>query len=268
MQKQLNHGQYYGAVQHRVAVGDVLMTETRYAPRISLPTHAHRTAYFCFVRRGYYHEKYGSRIRECEPLTVAFHPPEETHSERMADEEVRSLNIEVSNRWLQHVQESAPRLREPIDIVGGAPAWIGMRLYDELKTPDRATPLAVEGLLLEAAAALTRWADQNAQMPTWLRRTRDQLKVQFRTPPTLAELGRDAGVHPIYLTSAFRKWFGCSMGEFVRSCRVEHAATLLRQRELSLADVALKSGFSDQSHLTRLFRRATGMTPAKYRDHL
>ena len=266
MHQQLNHGQYFGAMHQRVAIGDVLLTETRYAPKVVLPMHAHKTAYFCFVRRGYYHEKYGHRARDCQPMTVAFHPPEESHSERMANEEVQSFNIEVSNRWLDRVQAVAPRLSEPIDTVGGAPAWIGVRLYQELKAPDTVTPLAVEGLLLEAAASLSRCANPAPLLPSWLRKAREQLAEQFLQPPTLRELGRAAGVHPIYLTSAFRRWCGCSIGEFVRRRRVEQAAQLLMNKDLPLAEVAMKSGFSDQSHMTRLFRRATGLTPAKYRE--
>jgi AraC family transcriptional regulator len=47
--------------------------------------------------------------------------------------------------------------------------------------------------------------------------------------------------------------------------RVRAATRLLREQGPSLADVAAAAGFADQSHFTRQFRRATGMTPGEYR---
>jgi AraC family transcriptional regulator len=47
--------------------------------------------------------------------------------------------------------------------------------------------------------------------------------------------------------------------------RIEAAKHLLEGAAVSLSEVAYRAGFADQSHLTRVFQRATGMTPARYR---
>lgn len=265
MNARLNLGQYYGSVVRRAQFGAVLVTETRHPAHAYLPMHAHRTAYFCFVQDGHYRETYGRRARECGPLTLAFHPPEESHSERIGAESVRSLNTEVSLPWLQHVQEAVPHFRDAIDARGGNPAWLATRLYREFRQPDRASSLVIEGLVLELAAELARMADLPSDVPQWLRRLHDRLSDEVGAQPTLSDLAREAGVHAMHVAASFRKHFGCSVGEFLRTRRVERAADLLRRCGLSLAEVALRSGFSDQSHLTRLFKRTTGMTPAAYR---
>jgi AraC family transcriptional regulator len=126
--------------------------------------------------------------------------------------------------------------------------------------------LAVEGLLLEMVAALTRSASIPQDGPVWLRRVEDLLRSRFSETITLGELAEEAGVHPIYLASVFRKRFGCSVGEFVRQLRVDRAATLLAHPRTSLAEIAFLTGFADQSHFTRIFKRATGLTPAAYRQ--
>jgi AraC family transcriptional regulator len=51
----------------------------------------------------------------------------------------------------------------------------------------------------------------------------------------------------------------------VLGSRIEAAKHLLEQGSLSLGEVAYASGFADQSHLTRVLRQATGLTPARYR---
>jgi AraC family transcriptional regulator len=54
---------------------------------------------------------------------------------------------------------------------------------------------------------------------------------------------------------------------FVLSRKVEHACQLLRKDRLPLKEIALLSGFADQSHLNRIFRRHMSITPAEYRKH-
>jgi len=71
-------------------------------------------------------------------------------------------------------------------------------------------------------------------------------------------------VHPVHLAAAFRRHFGCTPGAYLRRARVERAAAMLKRR-LSLAEVALRCGFADQSHMTHAFRRTLGVTPGMLR---
>jgi AraC family transcriptional regulator len=263
----LDCGQYYGAILRRAQIGSLLLTETRYPAQAQIPAHAHRNGYFCLVRLGSYHETFGRGVRECGPLTVAFHPPEETHSERMAGTEVRSLNVEVTPSWLARVREAAPALRDPIDSRGGPPAWLALRLYQEFRDGDAVSPLAIEGLLLEIAAELARTVQRPAATPRWLGRARDLLRSRFAQAISLADVAAEAGVHPVHLASVFRRCLGCSVGEFVRNCRVQYAAEQLARRR-PLPQIALEAGFADQSHFTRIFKRITGLTPGAYQRTL
>jgi AraC family transcriptional regulator len=83
--------------------------------------------------------------------------------------------------------------------------------------------------------------------------------------PSVAELASRAGVHPLHFARTFRRFQRCSPGEYLRRRRAERAAELILQTRLPLADVAQRSGFSDQSHLTRAMRRYFGATPARLR---
>ena len=86
-----------------------------------------------------------------------------------------------------------------------------------------------------------------------------------RARPSLSGLAESVGVHPVTLARAFRRAFGCTVGEYVRRLRIDHAAHQLAQTELPLAEIALAAGFSDQSHFSNLFRRHTGLSPFKFR---
>jgi AraC family transcriptional regulator len=68
------------------------------------------------------------------------------------------------------------------------------------------------------------------------------------------------------VTRSFRAFTGMTIGEFTRAQRLERARLLLTDPSLSLAQIAQLAGFSDQSHLTRLFRRCLNVTPKQLRD--
>jgi AraC family transcriptional regulator len=67
------------------------------------------------------------------------------------------------------------------------------------------------------------------------------------------------------MAAQFRAYYGCSIGEFVRRRRIDFACEQIRAGERSLLDIALEAGFVSQSHFSRVFRTATGMTPREYR---
>jgi len=72
-------------------------------------------------------------------------------------------------------------------------------------------------------------------------------------------------VHASHLARVFRKFKGCTIGDYVRGLRVQHASRRISDSEDSLADIALAAGFSDQSHLSRTFKQHTGMQPRQFR---
>ena len=73
------------------------------------------------------------------------------------------------------------------------------------------------------------------------------------------------GVHPVTLARAFRRTFGCTIGEYLRRLRIERAAEQLATGTQPLAEIALAAGFADQSHFSNVFRRRVGMSPSAYR---
>jgi AraC family transcriptional regulator len=84
---------------------------------------------------------------------------------------------------------------------------------------------------------------------------------------TLAEMARAASLSPIHFARQFKKATGLSPHQYLLGARVETAKRLLRT-DLSIAEVAFRCGFSHQEHLTRVFGRLVGVTPAAYRREL
>jgi AraC family transcriptional regulator len=143
---------------------------------------------------------------------------------------------------------------------------LGRRLAVELRECDLGWALAAEGIALQLVAVVGRDAAR-AECAPWLREVRDLLHESVpNVPCSLSELAGAAGVHPAHLARSFRRTYGQSVGEYARALRLEWAAEQLALDGSSLANVALRAGFADQSHFTRAFRRHTGVTPGRYRE--
>ena len=81
----------------------------------------------------------------------------------------------------------------------------------------------------------------------------------------LVELAGAVGVHPTHLARVFRAHYGVSVGEYGRRLKVERAAKEVARSDTPLNVIALRAGFADQSHFTRVFKRYVGTTPARFR---
>src|SRR6516164_7454569 len=99
---QLSEGQFYGKILTRKDLGGLVFTETQHVAGV-VPRHSHRNPYICLVQKGTYTEDYGGRTRACGPLTLAFHPPAEIHTEHIHTAGVRSFNMEIGAPWLNRL---------------------------------------------------------------------------------------------------------------------------------------------------------------------
>jgi AraC-like DNA-binding protein len=96
-----------------------------------------------------------------------------------------------------------------------------------------------------------------------MRAVRDYLHAYSADPVTLRALADVAGLSSFYTVRLFQATFGISPLAYLAVLRVHRAQALIRDGA-SIAQAALDSGFHDQSHLTRFFKRVSGMTPGVY----
>jgi AraC family transcriptional regulator len=101
--------------------------------------------------------------------------------------------------------------------------------------------------------------------PDWLRAARAQILDRPFEGVRTAGIAAAVGRHPVSLARAFRRHYGESISECVRRRRVELALSLLAHTRKPLTDIAAEVGCADQSHLTRLLREETGVTPHRLR---
>ena len=253
-----------------LALDDFLVTDAYFPPHAYLPPHVHARASFAIMLEGSFDIAIGNRDYACEPHSAVTEPAEERHDNRLGTMGAHVVVVQPDaaaverlgpcGRWFEEVHHAR---KTPVC----AAAW---RIARELRTPDSATPVAVEGLVLEMLALASRrsWSGDGphgASAPRWLTRVREELHDRFLDPPHIRDLAATAGVHPDHLARTFRLRFGVPIGSYLRRLRLDWAATRLETSDEGISAIALDAGFADQSHFTRTFKRHTGLTPQTYR---
>jgi len=248
-------------------IAGISLTETVYAAKSIVPKHSHRHACFCLILQGGYTEQYRKTALECKPSRLVFRPAEEIHSDNFGDSKVHCFIIEFESDWLARFHNPALMLNSPAIFHENSLIWLTMKLRSELLEADDATPVIIEGGMLELIARAWRGVAKNSERkaPRWLVQAKEILHDQFSEHLPLSSIAEIVGVHPAYLTTVFRQHYRCSIGEYLRRVRIEFACREISATEAPLVDIALAAGFSHQSHFSRTFKRFTGLTPAQYR---
>jgi len=97
-----------------------------------------------------------------------------------------------------------------------------------------------------------------------IRRARDFIQDHFADNITLKQLADVSGLSSFHFLRTFQRSFGLPPHEFIRNVRIERARALLK-KGYPIAVVAGETGFYDQSHFNRHFKRIMGLTPGQYR---
>src|SRR5215213_3309508 len=262
----LKAGEFYGTTSKVFTANSFRFTEKSYSPRAKLPAHSHEFAHFCFVLSGDYEERIGSRNFSRTPSALVYYPPDVSHAEEHRSTG-RHFLVEIDSKGLDRVIEYGGVLNAPVMLGGASSVSLGARMYREFSEGDIYSELALESITTELLIAASRELSGRSERkaPAWLERVKEYLHENFQQPPRLAELAAAAGVHPTHMARVFRQFENCTAGEYVRRIRIDHVQKRIVGSNASLVEIALDTGFADQTHLTRSFKHTTAMTPSEFR---
>lgn len=149
----------------------------------------------------------------------------------------------------------------------------GMIIYDALYSwakfhqKEKHAQQPFEHLLLNVFNQyLKTQAGSKKKAPQWVQELKELIQDHVDTNISLKELSKNLEIHPSYLSREFSKYFDdLSFGEYIRKQRIQKATELMADANYSLTEIAYLTGFSDQSHFTRIFKKHTGQNPSEYR---
>jgi AraC family transcriptional regulator len=153
-------------------------------------------------------------------------------------------------------------------------AHLGWAVLPAVRHPDEANQLFLDQVLLALGIHVAQTYGGMRPLsrpmlgglaPWQMKRAEEMFSAKLDGNVSLKEVARECGLSVSYFSRAFRRSMGLPPHSWLLQRRIEVAKEKLRERQLSVSQVALVCGFADQSHLTRVFTRMVGASPAAWR---
>ena len=268
--RSLAYGSFFGADEvHTELAGFSVALLTPTVRAEDLPLHTHENASFVFVLSGdYISTADGAPALSVVPMLI-YNPAGTTHRDTFAEPRGRFLAVSISRDSLQSVNDGLQMPAASTSFFSGDAFGTALRLARACAAGNSDSGLVMESLcweLLGATAGSEFVAKQ--KLPPWISRARELMHDRATEPIRIAEMAGQLGVHPVHFARAFRRAFRCSPGEYLMRCRLQRAMSMIRGPKLELSEIALQTGFFDQSHLSRAFKQHFGLPPHSYRRQL
>ncbi len=237
--------------------------------------HAHETFAIGVIEQGALEGNYEGDIEIDPANSIVVVNPGVVHTGRAADETgwtYRMLYLDVSILQ-QAASEAGQRKREmpyfPFPVIQDRElAKLMLRLHIALE--GLTSRLEQDSRLIWTLAQLiTRYAGNRPTLKSLgtesqaVKRVRDYLETYYAENVSLEQLAAVANLSPFYLIRTFKKQIGLPPHSYLNQVRLLRAKMLLSQG-WQISEVAHQTGFADQSHLTRQFKRMLGFTPGQY----
>ncbi|HLL75440.1 MAG TPA: AraC family transcriptional regulator [Pyrinomonadaceae bacterium] len=262
----LTHGNFIGESRGEVTARGFSFKEVLDRVDGEVPRHTHEDAHFLLVVRGAYITSAADALPLCTSPTLIFNPAGTTHRDRFQTRGGLFFTVSVGRESLDLFPRPLRAVERPTGFRGGEILRLALGMYKEMRAADDLSPVLLEGMALELLGRAARLrAEGGPKPPRWLRRAREMVHDRRDESVPVGEIAEAVGVHPVHLARAFRRHYGATVGEYARRLRVEHARRQLAATDLPLSRIATAAGFYDQSHFSRTFKRATGVSPAEYR---
>jgi AraC-like DNA-binding protein len=148
----------------------------------------------------------------------------------------------------------------------------GMMIYDALYSwakylqKVKHTQNPIEHLFIDVFSNFIKQKSSTRKTPEWVKELKEIIQDHVDTNLNLTEISKSLDINPSYLSREFSKYFdNLSFGEYIRKLRIEKAIELIKLQTGSLTEIAYLTGFSDQSHFTRIFKQHTGKNPSAFK---
>jgi AraC family transcriptional regulator len=265
--EKLKTGQFFGMTTDTIHFRGVTTTDTEYT-HDHVDWHFHENAYFTFVLQGKMREINKTESYECPAGTLLFHNWQEPHCNSKPPGFTRGFQIELEPEWFESFETAFAPFRGSVNLKQPALKTVIYNIFKETKMTGAGAYLEVDTLLIELFSLMSgiKYPAENKR-PGWTIRLTEILHDDSNDW-RLSDLAKALDIHPVHLSRGFPKYFHCSLGEYIRKIRIQHALSLLTDCNLSLTEIAYRCHFADQSHFIRVFKSQHHITPLHYRKLL
>ncbi|MEP1096067.1 MAG: AraC family transcriptional regulator [Cyclobacteriaceae bacterium] len=245
---------FLGKTSDRFQNGLFSVSIVEYSHMVSEDWHYHEDVHLSSILVGGNQESRRKGDIDVKPGKIMTYREGEIHRNRNTVFPSKNLNIELSTDFFNdEFQFSKLQLNNK--------AYVSLlKVYHELSLNDTYSHQSIHQLIKSLF-----YEDESSNTPYWIDKIKTLLNDRWQEFVSLDELSTELGLHPVSISKYFAKHAKCTLADYMRIIKIERAVYMLLNSSLSLTEIAYRCGFSDQSHMNRLFRHYIGFTPKKLR---
>ncbi len=252
----------------RYLVKEITKTENRtirfydfhYGPHQKFPLHVDKKPRISIVLNGKVKERAGRTEIFGEASSVVIKPGEVLHDNEFGPQGARLFSV-VVHPQLARLFEDHEFFKEWRWYHANQMANFVTKYLQRLKISEDLVSETIDFV----ASLSNQETSEEGSPPSWLNHIIEQIHDEPQKNYSVQDLAQSAGVHPVYMARVFQKHLKCGVKEYIHQTRLKMIISALSDGKSPLVEVALETGYADQSHMSRFFKNATGISPGAFR---
>ncbi|TRX62024.1 helix-turn-helix transcriptional regulator [Fulvivirga sp. M361] len=260
--EKLKAGTFMGQTQKMRTLSGFTLSRTDHSQNMNVPKHEHEHPYISLLLHGLYHEKSIVSEHDIETGSTLFRPKGFEHKNRIGSCNSFCFNIEIEKELpdKKHYSKLSDYIQFEKHNLEILKIHYGFRndFSDELLT-----------IMVEENLHLLfqqQYAQNTLSRTVWVNKIKKEVRLNPEKKYSIDEVSDSLCLHPNYFVRKFKSKTGCTFGEFLLRQRISRGIDLMLHSSKPLTEIAVESGFYDQSHFIRHFKHFFGTTPSRYRE--
>ncbi|WP_347926033.1 helix-turn-helix transcriptional regulator [Pontimicrobium sp. SW4] len=256
-------GKYYGSLNSEMSFNDILLTKYDYNEDRT-PWHYHENPYFMFVLYGNMIDVNKKNKTLLSPGNLMFTNWQEIHYGEKHSKEAGGFHLELEKKWLKEYDVSSIDIEGSLHLENPFIKCLMNKVYLETKINDSHSLSSIELLILDIFNKMKNvQLEANSKKPNWVKKLYE-LIIDTEVDYSLSYLSKELNIHPVHLSREFHKYFGSTLGQYIRQLKLNKAIALILTKQYSMTEICYKCGFYDQSHFISNFKSIYKVPPTKF----
>jgi len=240
----------------------ITVVETEYQDKVFEGWHSHNNAHITLFLKGGTSEKRKNSNNVVGPGSLLFYHSDELHLNRNTLFPSRNINIEIENDLIKELQISESIIEKSVQNTI-LTKFLILKIFKECLVADTFSSDTIN-MLFAQLASTNIYADKFDKSPFWVKNLNELLNDCWNENPNLQDLAQVLNLNPITISKHFPKYFGCTLGEYMRRIKIDRSLSMIESNKSNLTEIGFQCGFSDQSHFIRTFKSQTGFLPKQF----
>lgn len=255
----LNNNTFLGTTSKKFNINYGTISLVNYKNPVSEEWHYHENNHLSLILQGGNLESRKKEDFQVSTGKILFYNEGELHCNKHTLIPSKNLNIELSNDFFKHneIKFDSQKLTNKNTFSSYLKL---MNVYHELYLNDISTSDSINNILYELFTH-----EEANNKPNWLLNLTEIIEDRWNEFIPLQELASILNVHPVTISKYFRKYLHGTLGDYMRIVKLKRAFNFLLNSKESITVIAFACGFSDQSHMTKVFKTYVGFTPKEIR---